>query len=158
VTINVADITNRLNSNYSNVTILTACNTCTQNGIVTIGTAINADANSNNARLFKIQAAGDINVNNAISLANSLNNNYYNTHALELNSANGDINLLATVRTQPYSTNNVTSTAYYSGNITLSAVNGTISSTVAGVINAHITKIMPTKLSLKNSLLKITLL
>jgi hypothetical protein len=45
VTINVADITSRLNSNYSNVTILTACNTCTQNGIVTIGTAINADAN-----------------------------------------------------------------------------------------------------------------
>ena len=46
VTINVADITSRLNGSYSNVTIFTACYTCTQDGVVTIGTAVNADANT----------------------------------------------------------------------------------------------------------------
>jgi autotransporter-associated beta strand protein len=140
VTINVADITSRLNGSYSNVTILTACYTCTQDGVVTIGTAINADANLGSTaynKLLKIQSNSDINVNYQISLANSGGyNNFYNTHALELNSTNGGINLIAAVRTQPTSADNYAGTGYYSGSITLSALNGTISSTSAGTINA----------------------
>ncbi|WP_395618338.1 hypothetical protein, partial [Aquirufa sp.] len=99
-----------MSTNFSNVTILTSCISCTQPGTVTVSTPINADANLGSTtynKLLKIQSNSDINVNFQISLANSGNGtNYYNTHAIELNSSNGDINLIAPVRTQPVGTNN----------------------------------------------------
>jgi autotransporter-associated beta strand protein len=139
-TVNVADIYSYLYNNTSHVTINTACANCTQAGQVDINYAVTGDVSVNYPRTFTINANGDINVNQSISLACSTNS-FINesSHSISLNSTTGGINILALVTTQRI-TGNVNSTlaanGKTSGSITLSAPLGTIYSSAAGVLRS----------------------
>ena len=140
-TINIADIYSHLFSNGSNVTINTTLASGTQVGQVDINNAITGDLNSNLTRTLTLNANGDINVNQSITLANSSSSNIlYSTHSLVMSSTTGSINILASISTQRISgsTGNAIWSSYgsSSGNITLSAPMGTIYASVAGTLNA----------------------
>ena len=141
-TVNVSDIYSKLYTGAVNVTINTALASGTQVGQVDINYTVTGDMNGNNARTFTINANGDINVNQPISLASGTTGSFVeaNTHSLSFISTTGDINILSSIRTQNVYTaytNTALYNSYTSGSITMSAPMGTIYSSVSGTFNTN---------------------
>ena len=127
--VNVADLATRLRSFSSNMTITTACATCTQAGNINFNAALttyNEKGISYN-RTLTLQAAGNVNISSPISLgypfSTDINGGTLNFSAV----AGANIFATAAISTKPMdyaSTSTLPPTSSMEGGVTLSAADG----------------------------------
>ena len=127
-TINATEIQTILNARYSNVTINTSLNGTTQSGQVDFGVAMNIGWNTSwGGRSLTINANGEVNVSNALTLGNPGSNLSGNitSSSLTVNTV-GDINVTATINTKGGNDYANNTTLPHGGAVTLSSSAGVV--------------------------------